>query len=48
VRVPEEEATLPPLTVDGVTEPTVGLPPVPGGTVMLTDDNEDVDVVVRA
>ena len=40
--------TVPPsATVNGVTVPTAGNPPVPAGTVIVTESSSEVDAVVK-
>ena len=46
--MPPDSATLPPAaTAAGVTAPTAGDPPVPAGTVIVTESSTDVDAVVN-
>jgi len=40
-------ATLPPATLLGLTVPVAGVPPVPDGTVIVTELSAEVDAVVN-
>ena len=44
--VPDSD-TLPSASSPGVTVPTAGDPPVPAGTVIVTESRSDVDAVVN-
>ena len=39
--------TLPPAIASGVTVPTAGDPPVPAGTVIVTESSSDADAVLN-
>ena len=44
--VPDRD-TVPPASAGGVTVPAAGDPPVPAGTVIVTESSSDVDAVVN-
>jgi hypothetical protein len=47
VRTPLANPTVPPLKFEGVTVPTAGAPPVAVGTVIVTDETAEVELVVK-
>ena len=47
VRTAPANPTVPPLKFDGVTTPTAGDPAVPAGTVIVTDETAEVELVVK-